>query len=470
MIFPFEDHKLTQGLWWHIDRGRNCWRTIGWDIDDPEFPGVYEENSNEGSTAVDTEDEGDVLGRSYGAEEASSQSGSDLDDLVAAVRSLTIPEQINDEKLFIDSHCVLNELEAAQQIYNQSKDPRALIDKVRHLGDKPILLAACEEGHIDVVTWLLEQTPDLEACNEDGETVLVQAASYGYGRIACLLIGAGADMSVRSNHGESLQVIARQAKDLQVQFRDSDRRFASNNPTAKLRLRKRGLETTALEDLDVLCEFREAQAHFERMRSKLVALHGSSQAEHFLSSGAFDQEDMNSTVLYRIAKLPRSGKLKTVTCLSRTSALPYVFAVSGYDKGPFGSIDNALDRLTWLKAVFRLAALLKHDLPEHFGDKEGMPDSWHACHAEKQVLAFMISKHTTALMKDNAGLGQCSAPGLSKFSTEIFVSQPGRKDPYICDDCVSFCGKAAKKFDMRLRLLTVHDTGGARLHSKWPRE
>jgi hypothetical protein len=37
LLFPFESHSLTDGLWWEIDHTRSCWRTIGWDVDDPNY-------------------------------------------------------------------------------------------------------------------------------------------------------------------------------------------------------------------------------------------------------------------------------------------------------------------------------------------------------------------------------------------------------------------------------------------------
>jgi hypothetical protein len=128
---------------------------------------------------------------------------------------------------------------------------------------------------------------------------------------------------------------------------------------------------------------------------------------------------MISSTLQRIAAIPRWGDTKTIACLTRTTALPYVFAVSGYEKGPFGSSDNALDRPTWTTVVYRLADLLRHDFKSDFREKRGLPGSFWACHAEKQVLALMISEHTTALMKDDVDLRRCSAPELSSLSTEI---------------------------------------------------
>ena len=37
LIFPFEQEQFTNGLWWELDRTRNCWRTIGWGVDNPEY-------------------------------------------------------------------------------------------------------------------------------------------------------------------------------------------------------------------------------------------------------------------------------------------------------------------------------------------------------------------------------------------------------------------------------------------------
>lgn len=64
-------------------------------------------------------------------------------------------------------------LDQAKEIFDAVKVPRLLLDL--KFG-KPVLLMACEEGHIQVVGWLLSYKPDLEATNTNGETALIVIA------------------------------------------------------------------------------------------------------------------------------------------------------------------------------------------------------------------------------------------------------------------------------------------------------
>jgi hypothetical protein len=56
--------------------------------------------------------------------------------------------------------------------------------------------------------WLLGHAPPLEACDEYGEMALVQAARYGFGKIACLMVKAGADMSLNQGKEGRFRILS----------------------------------------------------------------------------------------------------------------------------------------------------------------------------------------------------------------------------------------------------------------------
>ncbi|KAF2181527.1 hypothetical protein K469DRAFT_443435, partial [Zopfia rhizophila CBS 207.26] len=342
LLFPFEDDPLTDGLWWGIDNKRSQEHVGG----NTEYLVLDDspEESNEG-------DEG----------------------LVRAFGTLSIQSPVPwQEKLLFDSHCVNNDAKSAQDVLDRSENPRALTGEVGFPGDKPILLATCEEGHIEVVDWLLKHKPPLEADDGSGETALVRAIQYGYGRISWRLIRAGASTDVAASDGESLLDISRQALGRQEEFRALELHPTyADHPATRTWLRKRELEISALRDVVEQCELQEAKKRAERERKKLVKLHGESQARRFTETNAFDQTEIISEILRKTFEIPLSNDGKIVACLARGTALPYTFAISGYNSGPFGSRDGALDRPTWREKVFQLAELLGHDLQRHYLDEKG---------------------------------------------------------------------------------------------------
>lgn len=465
LLFPFENDPLTDGLWWEIDHGRSCWRTIGWDVDDPQHDERIVAKAGGNPEGEDTDEEEDNFGL-----DSAGESDDDSDDIVTAFEALSVRAlgECKEKELF-DSYCVTNNVKSAQSILDRSNNPEALINEVCISG-KPILLAACEEGHLEVVGFLLKHSADLEATNESGKTALIASISNGYGRIACMLIRAGARIDVVNTDGQPLLNLSRYALQRHEEFRGMELHpVYADSLATRTRLRKRELEISALRDIIDECELQEAIRLAERKRQRLVTLHGEYQANRFIETNTFDQAEIISEMLRKMARTPRQSEWKTTACLTRGTALPYTLAVSGYSDGPFGSHDGALDRPTWTRKAFQLADLLGHELPGDQLDEEGRPGSFYACHAEKQVLSFMIWNHTTALgdVDEVAPLDRCEAPSLSQLHVEIFVWQPARKLPYICFDCAEFCAKAAEKFKMSLSLLLVHESN-VELAQSWP--
>ncbi len=408
LVFPFELDPCTYDVWWEIDRDRRRWRTIGWGLDDPEYVEPEQTVSPPSNTQP-------------------AKLNKDRDeDLEQAFESLNLQQlEPNYEKELFDSYCVTNDVEAIREMLEESERPSALYDEVCFPGDKPILLATCEEGHKEMVDLLLEYKPFLEAEDENGETALTKAIQHGYGRIALALVEAGANMDVVDSDGASLLELARRSFKLQKRYRASELHPANEEfPARQSRLRKRELEISALESFIQQLEFREVKKCAERKRQKLVQLHGEEQARHFIETQTFDRPKKIARLLQKIFKTPRSGKTKTVASLIRGTALPYTFAVSGYSAGSYGYCDGALNRPTWVERVFQIATLINHPLPAHGCDEEGRTGSYFACHAEKQLLAFMLWNHTSLLISDpadRADLKQCEPPSLASLPINIVI-------------------------------------------------
>ncbi len=55
----------------------------------------------------------------------------------------------------------------------------------------------------------------------------------------------------------------------------------------------------------------------------------------------------------------------------------------------------------------------------------------------------------------------------SYFPVDIYLSQPGQRKAWVCPDFMTFCARAAQKFDLRIVLLGVDRTTSWELAS-WP--
>ncbi|KAG9760335.1 hypothetical protein KCU73_g2940, partial [Aureobasidium melanogenum] len=256
LLFPFEDDPLTEGLWWEVDRQNNRWRTVGWNVEDPD-------DFKRHSPTVEYLEESPYDEEEPEVESATSREAlSDEDIITAAVGLLDLGQ---DNKISLISHCVCNEVEDVRQILRRAKDPHTLIAKRDLPGDKPILLATCEEGHIDVVRLLLEYSPPLEAKDNDGNTALFQAISYGWGRITSLLIEAGASTEGINSTGQSVLEAIRVALRKHWRLREAELRLAhAENDTTLKRRRNRELEIRALKNILEQCEIREAKQRAEQ--------------------------------------------------------------------------------------------------------------------------------------------------------------------------------------------------------------
>ena len=76
----------------------------------------------------------------------------------------------------------------------------------KELGDK--LVTALENGHKDVVQWLLDAGADVNAKDTWGRTALMKASLNGHKDIVQLLIEAGADVNVKDNDGRTALMCA----------------------------------------------------------------------------------------------------------------------------------------------------------------------------------------------------------------------------------------------------------------------
>jgi hypothetical protein len=94
-------------------------------------------------------------------------------------------------------------------------------------------------------------------------------------------------------------------------------------------------------------------------------------------------------------QIPMADGGKTFGYLELGEAHDLVFAVSGWSGRQFADIDGCVDRELWTKRVFEFSRIVGHSIESHEYDHHGREGIFHACHAEKQLMAFTLWHYTS---------------------------------------------------------------------------
>ncbi|TGO28152.1 hypothetical protein BPAE_0031g00170 [Botrytis paeoniae] len=135
---------------------------------------------------------------------------------------------------------------------------------------------------------------------------------------------------------------------------------------------------------------------------------------------------------------------KTAIARLNINGLHRCTAASGWDQ-PFPKND-IISNLTWTSQVEELCRIINHKLPHRQDLDYGFPGRYHACHAEKQLIAWYLYENTFAGYQVNMKLPY------NLSYREIKASAPrgalivvSRK---ICKDCKEFIEKVKKHFEI----------------------
>ena len=486
LLFPFEEDPETEDMWWELDYHKKRWRTVSWGTYDPEYwetcndtkPRLSFEERNNLESRVSEEDDTMIANAFSGltVEDANTQTKDDTRYELAsptAVERMADPEKPppgltfcseRKRKLLFDSACVSNLLEDARKLLVDTMDAKKLVNRTGPLDDKPLLLAVVEEGHEDVVKFLLDAGAEVEAKDRDGNTALLRALHFGRGTLAEQLVAGGADVNAVNYDDETVCGIARASLELQKESARIELmmihprepplvKIHSNIDRLRANLDARREEISALQRTINSCERRQMTEQLVVRLRKIGQMYGEEQAEAVKQHGRLDDQILLGRLLTQVRDTPRDTEWKTVACLARGTVFPWTFAVSGYSASV---TDGTLHRPTWKERVFDLAKLIGHDLMADYRDGMEKMGSYFACHSEKQLLAYLVWSHTTYLCPDDqASLQWSESQQTEKLHAEIYIGQPGQNKAEVCDDCRAFCGKVVSHFGFQLTLKGV---------------
>ena len=139
--------------------------------------------------------------------------------------------------------------------------------------------------------------------------------------------------------------------------------------------------------------------------------------------------------------------------------------MSGWKDSELTGQDGAVTRPWWTKKAVELAPLVLHELRPHKRDSSLQPGSYHACHAEQQLLAFLTWNHSIALgvVKCPEEVKGCEIRPWLKLECRIYIFKLGQ-EATVCEDCLDFWRNVSEYFSLEGFTYAVTQT---EVHGLW---
>ena len=144
-----------------------------------------------------------------------------------------------------------------------------------------------------------------------------------------------------------------------------------------------------------------------------------------------------------VAEFHVPNEWKTVASLQRPSNYPSIAAMSGWSHG---ETKVTVSGREWTDEVMRISTTVGHQLQIEKHRDQGIEGQFFASHAEKQPIAYFISKHVLIESEGEELLQRAKPPVLLEEAT-ILVSRPP------CDDCFKFIGAVNTTLSLMISVL-----------------
>lgn len=242
-------------------------------------------------------------------------------------------------------------------------------------GESALSCAACER-YPATVKLLLERGSNANFQNrDDGRTPLMHAALWGRYENVRHLLKYGADKNLKDSDGFKAIDFAyssdRNEEERYYRLLEGNQTYREITPTANQARRMIvHLLNDASEDED----------------GEIV--HG--QNNSFENHAFQKQSKCIIKLVAPIAEYPISSEWKTIARLERGHKFPSVAAMSGWSHGDTSATISGRD---WTSKVMQMADILGYTITPYEKRDGGIPGQYHACHAEMQLIAYLISEH-----------------------------------------------------------------------------
>ena len=197
---------------------------------------------------------------------------------------------------------------------------------------------------------------------------------------------------------------------------------------------------------------------------------GIDRTRSWINTAAIDDE-LPRAIAHRMYLTPIDKKSRTVACLVRERTGPCKFSMSGWSEGkhPYtDAVQGVIDRDQNTDRVLELASILDFEMRSHGHNKKDRrqrPGVKYACHAELQLLAYMIWNNETALARLRylqKRKHTKSSPLLVFNGTvppfDVYICQPYRGGG-ACRECLEFYNEVARRLSLTIRLSVISESG-----------
>jgi len=304
----------------------------------------------------------------------------------------------------------LGDYECVEDYVLTSPEAEIFLHGTDEIGNSALNLAACE-SHPTIVTLLLKHGADVDSQNNNGRTPLMEAAFWGRINNVKLLLEHGANKNLRDVHG-------RRAADLaESTLQTDEERYLRSGGEHQV---YREITFEANQARRVIAELLKEP---NDIRDGLI-----SEQDQTFQAHSFRNSPGKIQLVAPIEEFLVPTVWKTVAYLQRPSPYPSVAAMSGWSHGKTMATVSGRE---WTDEVMRISRIVDHQLQDGGDRDKGTRGQYFGTHAEKQLIAYFISKHVLIESKECELLQLAEPPVFLKQAT-ILTSRPP------CSDCLEF--------------------------------
>jgi ankyrin repeat protein len=392
LVWPFETDGIARdlGLGFKLDRDTGIWRTIGSDNEDPETEEILRESAK-----------GAIQG--HPSEE----------DLLESLDHLALDDE---QYVWFISHCVNGDIQEAALCLTSTNLAETYLQRKNSDGNTALALA-CMEGHYDMVALLAERGSPINSKNNECETPLIISLQHDRTEVATYLVSHNASISDHDRSGASVLSHAKELLERLEEIRvychtpsfsnssaPAETKVLTNtdgkgvlkyredwNPSISMRYQEHQKKIDRVQIIINACIVNEAtQKRIRKYKQNRARKVGATKVSISCSA------DQAMVTVFRDAyQIPMADGGKTFGYLELGEAHDLVFAVSGWSGRQCADTDGCVDRGLWTKRVFEFSSIIGHSNERHECDRHGQEGVFHACHAEKQLMAFTLWHYTS---------------------------------------------------------------------------
>jgi hypothetical protein len=464
MHYPFGNANGDEFANYEIDRERGVFLAAGVDLSD-HFP----------------EREDDLLDE-CNTEANSRRKWTEATDTTVVHEAEKIGRVVVKTIILALSHMVRGDIKFVRQFLDKSSDADLFLNGVEAY--LPTLPKYFDDNDVKE-----DENESIEELTVTGKTALHFASCEMYPKIVELLLERGADPNVRDVNGRT--PLSQAALFGRLENVETLLKHGANPLLACIRDGKRALAVDFAKNDEVNPGLRDIASYgykedvIERnldrraivnLLERYTGTTGTTpQARSTLGGFSFTRAVAPESFLTLVAHFDVPNEWKTVGVLCRGSRFPPIAAMSGWAHRDDPAANIQIAGKDWTDAVRRVSQYIGHNLSPHRHD-QGQSGRFHACHAEKQLVAYFLSRHiflntdTMEGWRDSVMEGEAYWLGATPVSSVVHVQsrlsrlsevQPPvslRKGTIMvfrpqCLDCKDFVARVNKVLGLDIRVI-----------------